>query len=154
MPVLWIVGLNVTGWLIVQIGLAWAFTRMPIQWFKTGPLFRWEWGGQVYDRIFHVRVWKRYLPDGAAWFPGGFAKRSLEKVMPDYLERFCRETWRGELCHWAALACTPMFFLWNPDWADGIVTLYALLANGPCIVVQRFNRARLQALMVRICSRT
>ncbi len=31
---------------------------------------RWERGGQVYDRVFLIRAWKRLLPDGSA-LPAG-----------------------------------------------------------------------------------
>lgn len=57
------------------------------------------------------------------------------------------ETWRGELCHWAALASTPVFALWNPPWAILIMTLCGLLLNIPCILVQRYNRIRLRRLV-------
>lgn len=140
----WIVVLNVGGWLVVQLALAWAFTRMPVAWFGGGRIFSWERGGRLYDRVLWIRRWKGVLPDGARWFRGGYAKSRLAGYEPRHLERFCRETWRGELCHWTALACAPVFFLWNPWWGDLIVATYALGANLPCILVQRYNRARLQ----------
>ena len=52
--------------------------------------------------------------DSARWFGGGFAEGTLATIGPDYLRRFIRETWRGELCHWSAPVCTPVFLLWNP----------------------------------------
>ena len=86
------------------------------------------------------------MPDAARWFRGGFAKGKLTSRDPAYWERFIRETWRGELCHWSALACAPLFFLWNPWWGDLVIVAYALAANLPCILAQRYNRARLQRL--------
>ena len=83
----------------------------------------------------------------AQWFGLGFAKTSLAGLQATYLERFIRETWRGELCHWAALGCTPVFFLWNPLWADLVMVSYALVGNLPCILAQRYNRARFQRLL-------
>ena len=149
LPIGWVVALNVAGWPAIQVGLAWAFTRMPAAWFNPGQTRRWEQGGRVYERVFAVKRWKDRLPDGARWFGGGFAKGALRSADPGHLARFVRETWRGELCHWAALAFVPLFFLWNPWWADLIIVVYAAAANMPCILAQRYNRARFQRALAR-----
>jgi glycosyl-4,4'-diaponeurosporenoate acyltransferase len=47
------------------------------------------------------------------------------------------------------MACAPVFFLWNPWWSDLIIVAYALTANLPCILAQRYNRARFQRLLTR-----
>ncbi len=148
LPVWCIVTLNCAGWPVIQLGLAWLFTRMPAGWFNPpSALAGEEW---LYRRVFHVRRWKDRLPDAAGWFAGGFAKRSLNTVEPLYLRSFIRETWRGELCHWCALAFLPVFFLWNPWWGDLICLAYAIAANLPCILVQRHNRLRMQGLLNRM----
>lgn len=144
-----IIALNVGGWLVIQLGLAWAFTKMPVAWFKPGPARAWELGGRFYERVFAIKRWKDYLPDAARWFTGGFAKGELAGKGADYWERFSRETWRGELCHWCAIACAPVFFLWNPWWGDVIIIAYAVAANVPCILAQRYNRCRLARLISR-----
>lgn len=149
LPIGGIVGLNVGGWLAIQLGLAWAFTKMPVGWFKPGRVWRWEGEGRFYEVAFRIKAWKDRLPDAARWFGSGFAKGSLAGTQRAYLERFARETWRGELCHWAALGCAPVFFLWNPWWGDLIIVAYALAANLPCILVQRYNRARFVRLLAR-----
>jgi glycosyl-4,4'-diaponeurosporenoate acyltransferase len=149
LPIVWIVVLNVAGWPIIQIGLAWGFTQMPQAWFQPPRPRAWERNGRVYERMLGIKLWKGLLPDGARWFGGGFAKGKLVSKNPDYLRSFERETWRGELCHWAALCCAPVFFLWNPWWADWIMLAYAGLANLPCILVQRYNRARFLRALAR-----
>lgn len=143
LPTPWIIFLNVGGWLLIQLCLAWAFTRMPMMWFNPVPPHPWEDDGRFYERLFFIRAWKGLLPDAASWFAGGFGKRTLAGRRPEYMQRFQRETRRGELCHWIAIAFTPVFFLWNPWWGDLIIVAYALLANLPCILVQRYNRARM-----------
>jgi glycosyl-4,4'-diaponeurosporenoate acyltransferase len=148
-PIVWIVVLNVVGWLIIQLGLAWAFTRLPVDWFRPGPGGAWEQGGRFYERVWAIKRWKDLLPDAARWFTGGFAKGKLAGANPAYYERFIRETWRGELCHWCAIGCAPIFFLWNPWWGELIIVAYALAANLPCILVQRYNRLRIARLMSR-----
>ena len=149
LPVGWIVALNVAGWPLLQLGLAWGFTRLPVGWFNPPGARAWEQGGRFYQRWFGVKRWKDRLPDAARWFGGGFAKGTLLGTRRDYLQRFIRETWRGELCHWCALACTPVFFLWNPWWGDWAITAYAVAANLPCILAQRYNRLRLRHLLAR-----
>lgn len=149
LPIEWVLLLNVAGWPILQLGLAWAFTRMPAAWFRPDGAWAWERSGRFYERAFRIKSWKDRLPDAAAWFGGGFAKGRLASTDPGYLQRFARETRRGELCHWCALGCAPVFFLWNPLWADLVMVAYALSANLPCILAQRYNRARLQRLLAR-----
>ena len=145
--------LNVVGWPIIQVGLGWTFTRMPARWFEPPRPMRWESEGRIYERFLRVRRWKDRLPDGAQWFEGGFAKARLDSTAPEYLRRFLLETWRGELCHWSALAFAPVFALWNPPWAVAVMTFCGLLLNLPCIVVLRFNRARFYALVGRRVTR-
>ena len=149
LPAVWIIGLNAAGWLAIQFGLAWGFTRMPAEWFLPGPARAWEDAGRFYERFFAIKRWKGLLPDGARWFSGGFAKSALATREPKYLERFLRETWRGELCHWTALACVPVFVFWNPPWGNVIIAAYAVAANLPCILVQRYNRLRLAKLLAK-----
>ncbi|NGO38964.1 glycosyl-4,4'-diaponeurosporenoate acyltransferase [Limisphaera ngatamarikiensis] len=139
--------LNVIGWPVIQLGWAWIFTRLPSRWFHPPRGFAWEAQGRLYERLFAVRRWKDRLPDGAAWFRHGFPKSALRSSQTDYLRAFLVETWRGELCHWAALASTPVFALWNPPWAILIMTLCGLLLNIPCILAQRYNRIRLRRLV-------
>jgi glycosyl-4,4'-diaponeurosporenoate acyltransferase len=152
LPILWIIALNVGGWLGIQMGLAWLFTRLPNCWFAGVPAgAAWEARdqGRAYERLFLVRKWKHLLPDGASWFRGGFQKARLLKRDRGFLDQYLVETWKGELCHWAALAFTPLFFLWNPLWADIVILMYAIAANAPCIVAQRYNRVRMQHALKR-----
>lgn len=153
LPVGWIVLLNALGWPVIQMGLAVGFTRMPTSWFDPPQAFGWENRGAVYEKYFGIRRWKDRLPDAARWFGGGFAKGHLAGAEKMYLERFIRETWRGELCHWSAMVFTPLFFVWNPWWGNGVIVIYVLAANFPCILAQRYNRIRIRRLLAKVkCS--
>ncbi len=114
LPPVWIIVLNVGGWLAIQLGLAWVFTKMPIHWFNPAALCKWEHNGKFYERVLRIKKWKDWLPDAAKWFGSGFAKGALTGTSRAYLERFARETWRSELCHWTAIACTPVFLSLEP----------------------------------------
>ncbi len=149
LPIVWIIVLNMAGWLVLQLGLAWLFMRMPVSWFNPCRAFAWERSGRFYERVFAIKRWKDRLPDAARWFGGGFAKGTLAGTNTGYLQRFVRETWRGELCHWSAIAFAPAFFLWNPWWGDLIIVGYAVAANLPCILAQRYNRLRFERLLAR-----
>lgn len=109
---------------------------LPLQ--KPSPRQRQE--AALYRRVLHIRRWKHLLPDGAPWVGGAFPKQRLASKHPAYLLRFALESRRGELAHWTMLACTPVFYLWNPVWAAILMTFYGLAANLPCILVQRYNR--------------
>ena len=82
-------------------------------------------------------------------FQGGFAKANLQTATPEYLERFLRETWRGEIVHWLALLALPLFAIWNPWWGVLVNAAVAMAVNFPCILALRYNRMRLMRLLVR-----
>jgi len=142
----WVIALNVAALPLIQLGCAYGFTRLPERWFD-GPL-----PARLpprRDTPAFLKAWKRWLPDGASWFAGGFHKRSLTSRDADYLRRFITETRRGEACHWLAMMLCAIPFVWNPWWGCLIIGIYALVANLPCILLQRVNRARLQQLVHR-----
>ena len=149
----WTALLNVLAWLIIQFGLAWAMTRISPEQFNPrsscARLWNWEKSGRAYEKVFAIKRWKDRLPDAANWFKGGFAKAGLRAHTPDFLERFLLETWRGELTHWLALLALPVFTLWNPGWGVAVNAAYAVGANLPCILIQRYNRARLRRVLER-----
>ena len=149
----WVIALNVIAWLVIQFGLAWAFTQLAAERFDYRSFCArsrgWERGGRFYERVFAIKRWKDKLPDASRLFRGGFAKGNLKNTTPEYLERFLRETWRGEVVHWLALLALPLFALWNPWWGVLVNAAVALAVNFPCILALRYNRARFQRLLAR-----
>ena len=79
----------------------------------------------------------------------GFAKKRLRRSDPEYFDLFVKETCRGELAHWIVILLSPLFFLWNPRYAGIIMIVYALAANMPCIIVQRYNRPQLLRILAK-----
>lgn len=148
LPNLWIVILNVLGIPAIHLGVSWGFTKLDRSWFDpASSLFREhriEEGGTVYQTLFRVRRWKHLLPDAAPWFDG-FAKGKLGDKDPAYLRAFIVETCRGEAAHYAQIPALLLTLVWNP-WpvAAIVMTAYAVLSNLPCLILQRFTRARLR----------
>ena len=108
----------------------------------------WERDGRTWERL-GVRRWKDRLPEAGAVFAGGVSKRSLPGRTPDDLVRFAAETRRAELVHWAIPLVWPAFALFNPPVLLAAMAAYAVVANAPCIAVQRFNRARILRVLRR-----
>lgn len=143
---------NVLGWPLIHVSIGSIAVRMPARFFEhdnwlTAPRC-FERSGLLYRDLLAIRKWKSYLPDGAPWL-GGISKKHMFNRNQSRLAEFVLETRRAELAHWAMLGCTPVFFLWNPPWACFIMLAYAILANLPCILAQRYNRFILQARGVR-----
>ncbi len=151
LPNVWIVVLNAVAIPAIHLGVSWWFTKLARSRFDPESwLFRErsrEHGGRLYRRLFRIHAWKHLIPDAAPWFDG-FAKGRLGGRDPAYLRLFIAETCRGEAAHYAQIPGLLLTLLWNP-WpvAAGVMIAYALLSNLPCLLLQRFTRARLRRLL-------
>jgi len=114
---------------------------------------RLEAGGHWYRRRLRIHCWKDRVPDAGDLFAGGMGKRRLPAHDVAGLRVFVRETRRAELAHWWALACGPVFMLWNPPLAAVLLMLYGVLVNLPFVLIQRYNRARTRPLLDRLARR-
>lgn len=152
---LWgLVVVNILAWLLIHLGVASLGTQLaPDRFDPAGWLFRgrrWERGGRFYEKWFVIKAWKGMLPDGAALFKQGFRKKTIRGHGAVYLNRFLIETCRSEVVHWIVLGCSLVFFFWN-SWRVGMVMVaYGVVANLPCILVQRYNRLRLTVALKRM----
>ncbi len=145
---------NVLGWPILHIAISIIALRVPSHFFEfdtwvTAPR-RWERDGHVYRDRLAIRRWKRLLPDAAPWL-GYSAKKKVQSPSPASLAQFLIETRRAEIAHWVMLGCLPIFFTWNPPWACWVMAAYALTANLPCILAQRYNRLVLSRIRRTRC---
>jgi glycosyl-4,4'-diaponeurosporenoate acyltransferase len=109
----------------------------------------WERDGRVYADRLRIKAWKGHLPEAGHWFAGGFDKKHLGRGERGHLEQFVVETRRAEWTHWVLLLVSPLFLLWNPWWLGLVMIAYAIVANGPCILIQRYNRCRLRRVLAR-----
>jgi glycosyl-4,4'-diaponeurosporenoate acyltransferase len=144
----WAVAIDIIVWLAVHIAVSLYVSRMPVDSFDPESwLYRvrpWERDGETYQKLLRVKAWKRLLPDGAAVSRSGFRKKRLRGSDETYLRTFILETCRAELTHWGIFLFAFVFFVWNEWWIGMIMVAYAVAANMPCIIAQRYNRSRLK----------
>ena len=154
MPEAVTIAVDVVAWGVFHSATGYAAYRLDDQRLsRDGWLLRarrFESGGGWYRRRLQVHRWKDKVPEAGGLFRGGISKRHLPGRDVASLQLFVRETRRAELAHWGAMWCGPLFVLWNPPLAAGLLVTYGVLVNLPFIVIQRYNRSRLLALIERI----
>ena len=144
---------NVLGWPILHIAIGSIALRVPSHVFArdtwlTTPR-HWEHDGRVYRDWLAIRKWKHLLPDAAPWM--GHSAKKLGEPNPANIAQFFIEARRAEIAHWFMLGCLPIFLIWNPPWARCVMAVYALAANLPCILAQRYNRLVLNRIARARC---
>lgn len=145
LPNLWIALINIIGIPTIHLVTAWFSTLLPRKLFNSStdlPVNRPIKPNQIYQKLFLIRQWKKFLPDAAPWFKG-FSKKSIRSVDPQYLNTFIIETRRGEFSHWLQLMLITTFIIWTPPPAHYIIVSYAILSNLPCILNLRYTRQRM-----------
>lgn len=151
LPEIWIIIIDIVLWFIIHMSVAYIATILPLNNLNTNSWLlkerKWEKSGKIYEEIFQIKKWKELLPDGSALFKKGFRKKRMTSSNPEYLQKFIIETGRAEIVHWIVILFSPVFFIWNYPWAGWVMIVYAIIANMPCILAQRYNRARLKKLL-------
>ena len=146
------VAIDVVAWVALGVVVGgYQARRTPQELVRTGLFTAMspnEYGGAWYRRVLQVDAWKDRLPDAGTWF-GGLSKRHLPAVSDGGWRRFEAECLRAERTHLAMFAALPLFALWNPPAIFIGNVIYALAANLPCLIVARFNRARIMKLVAR-----
>lgn len=143
--------------MIVGNSVAWLFFHMTIsilgmrisdsfldkhkKWFV---LASWEKEGRIWQDWLKIRSWKELVPDSSSFMKTTYNQKDLVSSDDEILELFIRETRRAELVHWISILPAGLFFIWNPPWAGWFMVLYAVLANIPFILIQRYNRPRIE----------
>ena len=150
---IWLVVLNGLAWLAIHLGIAYACCRIPLRQLDHRRwLFRtrkWEHGGSFYQAVFHIREWKSLLPSGGPALGADFSLARVESRDPCYLRRWVLESSRAEITHWLVMASVVVFVLWNSPVGVAANVVYAIVANVPCILAQRYNRPRVLAILAR-----
>lgn len=97
-----------------------------------------------------IRHWKRWIPDAGPALPGGIRKASLARRDPKLLLRLMLETRRAELVHWLLWPAGLLTTLWLEPSGVLVNLGFATIFNVPCLLLQRYNRRRLQRCLARL----
>ncbi len=154
----WTIVLCFVVWIVINLSAAYICLYLPDKVFNPRSFFfrshPFEKDGQIYEDIFKVKRWKQLLPDGGGlWKKRGYKKRHLKDFSDENLERFLIEACRGELTHWLSILSSWIFGLFLPAPSTWAMLVYALIANLPCIIAQRYNRPRFERLLEKTRSR-
>jgi len=145
-------------WPVLQVSAALFCLALPNRLLSVRSFFfrthAFEKGGRIYDRIFRVSRWKHLLPDGGTVLnKNGFRKKHLDSFSEENLTRFLTESVRGELTHWLAILPFWVFGFFAPPEIIWYMLAYAIFANVPCIIAQRYNRPRVERLIAHLQKR-
>lgn len=150
----WTIGLFFIIWPLLQFAAFAAssplFDRYLSAQSRLFQPLKWEHDGAIYNKLFKIRRWKGYLPDGGRIVKKDFNKKTLQSFSKPHLERFLQESCRAELSHWFAITPFWVFGLFAPPKAIFFMLIYALSVNLPCIMAQRYNRPRIARLLVKM----
>ncbi len=116
-------------------------------------VYSFEASGKVYEKLFFVKRWKDKLPDGTKILKEGFSKNKVDTKSLNYFQKFLLEVNRAELSHWLQMLPAPLFFLFNLPIIGYLMILYAVLFNLPFIIIQRYNRPKLQRIINKLDSK-
>lgn len=124
---------------------------LPKRWFKSDCFpFRCNEKEKKLYKALRVKDWQNKAPDMSRVFTKLMPAKKLNAGTLADIPRMLEETCVAEFIHVVlsvlGLAC---LWLW-PGFGGAVVTLvYILLGNVPFIIIQRYNRPRLQRLLAR-----
>lgn len=109
---------------------------------------KWELGGKIYEKM-HIKSWQARIPDVSQvlhrWMP---QKKLKVGVTADVVRMMIRETCTAEAVHdLLNIAGLWLLGIWKGVGGVLMYLVYVLLGNLPFILVQRYNRPRLKALL-------
>ncbi|HKK96501.1 MAG TPA: hypothetical protein VJ916_09350 [Anaerovoracaceae bacterium] len=127
--------------------------KLPISFYNDNNVLfktkKWEKGGSFYQTYFRIKSWKEYMPDSSFFNKNKYAKKRITDFSDENLYRFLIESRKAELVH--ILSVLP-FWVWiiiSRVEVMLLMLLYALIANIPCIIIQRYNRPRIKEYLNR-----
>ena len=145
LPTLLTIVIDILVWGILQLSIARLSLEFKDKFLSNNRIFKvlkFEKDGEFYNQYFRIKLWKDKLPDGSKILKNSFSKQSFNAKDLDYLNKFLIEINRAEISHWLQILPAPLFFLFNVEWVGYFMIGYALIANIPFILAQRYNRAR------------
>lgn len=121
---------------------------LPKNWFdcRTFPYRIYSFEPELYHRL-HVKQWQNKLPDMSRIFPKLMPPKKITADYSERLPRMLQETCVAEFIHvLLSILGFGAVFIWPGVWGWVIAIVYFLGGNLPFIIIQRYNRPRLQRL--------
>ncbi|MGD6804987.1 glycosyl-4,4'-diaponeurosporenoate acyltransferase [Rossellomorea aquimaris] len=150
LPFWWTLLINIVVWPVIHLSFSYICLHLDSRYFTNDSWLyqekRWESAGKFYEKL-GIKRWKTILPDGGGVFAGGFRKKKLVDRNSDYFETFIVETRRAEFTHMILIPPALLFFIWNTALVGWIMVAYAVIANIPFVIIQRYNRFRFQRIL-------
>jgi glycosyl-4,4'-diaponeurosporenoate acyltransferase len=147
-----IISLCFVGWATWSLLIGFVGHRLPLKLLETNTWLtrRRPWGEDRhwYERVLRIKSWKDRLPEAGNFFPGGFRKNSVGGGKYAVMCRFLAETRRAEYVHSAIWLFWLVTMLWTPRWGILVNLVVGTVFNLPCLWVQRYNRLRIEQLLV------
>ena len=139
--------LNLGVWIFWFYFIGYLASRIPDKFLEKDfiftKLFSFETDASWFRKILKIDKWKDNMPELGGFFGDGFEKRSVAYGEINQLKQFILETRRAEIAHWFMIGGWILTTTFNPLWAVLFNIIFAHAVNFPCLIIQRYNRARL-----------
>lgn len=126
--------------------------KVPRAWFDPEKYpfksFKWENEGKIYEKI-GIQWWKTHTPDMSKYIRRAFPKQGNLLRDPTHLRKLVKETCSAEFVHWVLVLLSPVFAILMDELGVLAMVLY-IIGNLVSIVIQRYNRPRIQKIIQRI----
>ncbi len=127
----------------------WVGRIIPAKWICADRFpykaFTFEQDGKIYEKL-KIRKWQNRVPDMSKYFPKWIPAKKLDADLEEKLPTMIRETCIAETIH-VLLGLFALRCLLIRKGIGGIlVTVLYELGNLPYVLIQRYNRPRLQRL--------
>ena len=126
--------------------------RVPRTWFNADAFpfksFSWEKEGQIYEKI-GIQWWKNRTPDMSKYIRRAYPKQGNLLRNPEQLCKLVLETCSAEFVHWVLVLLSPVFAILMDECGVLAMILY-IIGNLVSIIIQRYNRPRIQKIIQRI----
>ena len=106
----------------------------------------WENKGRIYQKLFKVKQWKKYMPELNDFVKSVFPKRQIREFTGEYLKQFIFESCKSELTHWGIIFSSFLFFFWCDFSSAVLMVAIAATLNLPYIIIQRYHRPRIMEI--------
>ncbi|MBO5453914.1 MAG: hypothetical protein J6A69_08150 [Clostridia bacterium] len=113
-------------------------------------IFKFEKNGAFYEYYLKITLWKDLIPQFSKMFHFGYKKDKIPVKDLTHYETFVVETIRAEITHILLIIFSPLYYTAIPfGWATFAVVA-SVIANTPCIAIQRYNRIRIMKIISRL----